>query len=592
MGAVLLEAFHVQGVERLNAFVAQFPQWDQLSSKDLELYGPGFTLGWELPGLCHDLSVRLRILVGPAFPFKPLRIAVCPAPAALFRPNVEKHGLLCLLSEGWSCSSERISSVAKELLTNARDLVDGWGTGAELERFEDEFESYWEQWSQIGKGFIISLCTIGGKSRWVYAAGGKSFTVVAENEQVLRSWLTNFYTLQSSAVKVRTIPLVRLSRPPRPEEYPSLVSGFLRLLDHDTEARAMVEKHIRLHPDVSKDVLLSFDGRRGSGFAGLVLPRNAKNMDHGFRVGHVPPEVLLQRYGAQQVIGATVTRCDPAWVHGRDHNPSVATFVGKTVVILGVGSLGSGVTELLAKMGVGKLVLVDPEQLESENTSRHSLGARSMFLSKASDFGNELLTRFPHLQIDTHYDRWELCCHRDPDFFSKADLVISTIGGWAAESSLNALAVSSEKFPPVLFGWLEEHAAAGHAVAFFWGNGGCLRCLTDDKGLPSVPVTKWPDGGTQKLVPMCGGTFQPYGATELTFSQGLVADLAADILLGEVHSAHRVWIGQEKLLRPGGGEWHPEWIRLHGHPGIGGKIVEIAVDGEAACPVCGVSGEL
>jgi molybdopterin/thiamine biosynthesis adenylyltransferase len=349
----------------------------------------------------------------------------------------------------------------------------------------------------------------------------------------------------------------------------------------------MLQTLICSNPDKRKGVLLAFSGRRGNGFAGLVLPRNDKIMENGFRKGHMPHHILIQRYGMYSVTGASVTRCDPFWVHGRDHNPNVPLLGKKTVVLLGVGSLGSGVAELLAKMGIGKLVLVDPETTATENASRHTLGVRSMSRMKASEQAYNLTKRFPHLQFEAHCEQWEHCYQKKTSVFISADLIISTIGVWSAESRLNALVRSSETFPPVLFGWLEEHAAAGHAIVFF-GEKGCLRCLTDDIGNTRIPVTKWPNGGTQRHIPMCGGMFQPYGATELSFAQGLVSDLAADVLLSRIESStHRVWIGQKKLLEQGKGEWHKDWITSNGHPGEGGKIVCLAVNNDSCCSICG-----
>ena len=576
----MLKAHHTQGVERLEALVARFPEGRRLTPTDLKLYESRFTSGWELPRLCDDPSANLRILVDSGFPFRPPRAAVFPAPPVLTWPNLEEQGILCLLAEGALTSVERVESVTMELLAEARDLINGWHSGTGLERFEDEFQSYWNHWPQNTAKFV-SLCSIDGASRWVCAFHERNFTIVAEDEQTLKSWVYNYFT-PDSGVTLQFIPLIRLPRPPRPREYPRSVAHLFTLLKGDAEAVAMLKELIRANPDQSKGVLLSFPGRRGSGFAGLILPRNGKKKVNGFRKGNFPTHHSLN-----PVTGASVTRYDASWVHGRDQNPDTAILSDKTAVLLGVGSLGSGVAELLAKMGIAKLILVDPELMATENASRHTLGVRSAPRWKASEQGLNLSKRFPHLKFEAHCERWEHCYQKNPSVLTSANLVISTIGGWAAESSLNSLARTSQPFPPVLFGWLEEHAAAGHAVAFF-GDKGCLRCMTDDMGQSRMPVTKWPEGGTQRMVPMCGGMFQPYGATELAFSQGLVTDLAADILLSRVgSSAHRVWIGQKKLLEAGKGEWHPAWIANHGYPGNGGCILEVAVSDDAGCPICG-----
>lgn len=581
------KSHYTRGIERLETFIAQFPEWRQLAPEDLKIYGARFTAGWEFANLCDDPSIHLRILISTGFPFKPPRIAVFPPPPVLMWPNLEEQGILCLLPEGALTSVERIESVATELLTDAKNLVNEWHLETSLERFEDEFQSYWNRWQRNTEKFI-SLCAIEGSSRWVCAFHERNFTIIADDEQTLKSWVSNFFT-PDSKVTIQSIPLIRLPRPPKPSEYPNTVADLNTLLGDDTNALSMLQKLVCTYRDKRKEVLLAFPGRRGYGFAGLILPSTQKNIDNGFRKGHLPPHILMQRYSMYPVSGASVTRCDPSWVHGRDYNSDISTLMNKTVILLGVGSLGSGVAELLAKMGIGKLVLIDPEDLSTENASRHTLGIRSMSRMKASEQANALSKRFPHLKFVSHCERWEDFYQKNPSIFTSADLIISTIGSWSAESCLNALAHDSEEFPPVLYGWIEEHAAAGHAVAFF-GENGCLRCMTDDMGRPRIPVTKWPDAGTQKLVPMCGGIFQPYGATELSYSQGLVADLVAEVLLGRVTSSiHQVWIGQKKLLERENGEWHPNWIAHHGDPEDGGRIMRIPIINDTNCPICGSS---
>ena len=581
----MLESHHAWGIKRLEAFISQFPDWRRLTSADLKIYESLFVTGWELPGLSNDISTQLRILVGSGFPFEPPRVAVFPAPPVLAWPNLEDKGLLCLLTEE---SAEQIESIAVSLLQGAQELVNEWHSKIGMERFEDEFQSYWGRWRRNTEQFV-SLCATDGLSRWVYAFHERHFTVVADDKQTLKSWVFNYFTFDSK-VTIQPIPLVRLSRPLRPVEYPNTVAELFAIIMSDADAIAMLQKLIHSNYDKRKGVLLAFPGRLGVGFAGIILPPNNKNIANGFRKGHIPARTIMQRYNMYSVKGASVTRCDSSWVHGRDCNPETSILGKKTVLLLGVGSLGSGVAELIAKMGISKLVLIDPETMETENASRHALGIRSASSKKATELTRNLTKRFPHLQFVSYSQRWEDCYKKNPILFTSANLIISTIGTWSAESSLNALALATKDFPPVLFGWLEEHAAAGHAVVFFEGNG-CLRCLTDDKGYSRIHVTRWPGGETKRQIPMCGGMFQPYGAIELSYVQGLVADLTTDILLSRtMDSVHRVWIGQKKLLESGNGEWHPDWITCYGNPEDGGRIVNLSISSAPDCPICGQPG--
>ena len=208
--------------------------------------------------------------------------------------------------------------------------------------------------------------------------------------------------------------------------------------------------------------------------------RSGNPLTNGFR-SQPPDSILLKRYGAGKIVGATVTRYDPSWVHGRDHNHDVGSLVNKSVVVVGCGSLGSTVAELIAKSGIGKIRLVDHESLASENVSRHALGVNSVGLPKVVQLAQLLTARFPHLEISGHPATLEHFIDNKLDQLRSADLIISATGNWRTESHLNVLFCKLEVFPPVLSCWLEPHSTAGHAIVHF-KNQGCLYCLMDDLG--------------------------------------------------------------------------------------------------------------
>ncbi len=536
-------------------------------------------------------------MVDADFPFSPPRVAIFPSPPVLTWPNLEEAGILCVFQESAATSTEKVDSVALELLKDAQFLINECTAGNGRERFEDEFVSYWDRWPRKTKRFI-SLCDAAGPTRWVYACSQNAFTIVAETEEAIKSWLSNCYGKKLSPTAEK-IPFILLDRPLHPEEYPKFVANLFCVIHENADANRIVQEYLFSGASSRMKVMLGFPGRNGFAFAGLVLPPHDSSAIHkrpprtpmeklgvGFRNGKMRPDILLQRYCLVPLKGAMVQRCDPLWVHGRGHNPDTGTLMQKTVVMIGTGSLGSGVVELLAKMGTGKVILVDPENLQPENASRHSLGVSPVPVAKVIEMAKSLRQRFPHLEFVPHVMGWNRLYNRTPQVLTAADLIISTVGSWTAEGPLNVIAKGAPGFPPVLFGWLEEHASAGHAIAIFGGRG-CLHCMINHRGQVKSPVTKWPEEGTLLQIPMCGGLFQPYGAIELSHVQALVADLAADILLDRIaRTAHRVWIGQHKLLAPGGGQWNRDWTDLHGDPGDGGRMMEVPFRHDPACPVC------
>jgi hypothetical protein len=575
--ADLPEAAFTAAVAEIVAVLRQIPDARLLTAAELALYGGRFQTGWTVPNLCADPALQLRVLLPKAAPYVAARIAVAPAPPVLTWPHLEEHGLLCLVSDAASVSVTAPASVVLTLLDQGRKLVNASIVGENIQDFEDEFTSYWERWDRI-KGIVNILCDPRGPSRTLTAWYGSNGDYVAETETALRAWVANRFGDETvKKMKCWPVPLLWLPRPLRPSEYPATISSLRTALQEDPLRRGLLDAALLQPEPERKLIVLGTQTRRGVAFAGVRVHK-LDGLRNGFRQ-RPPDAVILTRYNAATTIGARAVRFDPSWVHGRDQNPQSNMLRGKCVTLIGAGSVGSGVADLLVKAGLGAVTLIDPEALVSANSSRHLLGAPAVGSNKAVAVGQSLARRFPHLAMTAvakpfgEEEQIIAALHA-------ANLIVSLCGSWPAESLLDAVWSDDAAMPPIVYGWTEPHAAAGHALSLRHGSG-CLRCVVDDMGKMRLPVTNWPSS-TLLYVPACGDLFQPYGATELIHIQALVAELALDVLINrESSSTHRVWIGRRDLVARSGGTWNPAWIAAHGDPGAGGQLQDVVFG--AAC---------
>ncbi len=559
-----------------------------LNHGELSFYDDSyFSQGWEIPRLCDGSKLRFRLLLPSSAPFSPPRVAVWPAPALLEWPHLEDKGILCLMPDSAAYSIYDCAVVAKHLLEDAIILVRDSTSGANITQFEDEFLSYWKLWAKTTD--IYTQCNPEGPSRWVSSWHGKGGCWVAENETALLKWLENRYGIEVlSKIKPQNIPLLWLPRPLRPKEYPKKIH-MLRCILSDLGVDDALLKSLLVNDQLKhKSVVLGFSGRQGAGFAGLLIGVPSTSLKAGGFTKKPPDNIIFMRYRGAKISGTQAIRLDSPWIHGRDHNPKERLLIKKTVAVFGIGSIGSFVVELLAMSGVGDLILVDPEALSSENAGRHTLGVDSIGMNKAKKLAKDLTARFPHLKITGYSMTCEEFCKTILPTILMPDLIISTIGSWGTEGWLNSIALNRTIQSPVLYGWTEPHAAAGHAVVFRHGSG-CLKCIRDDLGRAKVPVTLWPEVGTLVPVPACGGHFQPYGAIEISHIHGLIAELALDVLLeNSATSTHRVWIGPKKIIESTGGKWNPSWIANHGEPRMGGFLKGVDIQPDSDCRECSI----
>lgn len=561
-----------------------------------ELAGIGegrFTAGWKLAVAFDGGHQHMFAVVLPeGFPYQPPRIAVLDAPPILSWPHLEDGNILCVLPSGTSADTEAPAAQVRDLLNDAVQLVQNILWGRLDGDFDLEFTAYWRRGAAKGAVAFTSLLVAGAAHRQVWIWRGKSFHVVAETADDLRRWLDNSFGREKAEGRTFSKSLCLIAKAPiRPREYPRTAADLRRLFAGDGTALDLIAAQSLVGEN--RDIVVAVPTPTGMGFAAVTITRDdppppgRKRVDtfwNGFRKGHMPHHVAVLRAtsAASKVTRHQVDRVDHGWIHGRDHDPRQAVLSRANVLVVGCGSLGSTVAELLARAGVGRLTLMDGEVLDWPNISRHALGADQVGQPKASALARRLAAAFPHLPgIEAVNEHLVL---PTADRLAGRDLVLTTTGTWSVDSFVNARQRTGG-VGTVLYSWLEPHAAAAHAVTTP-PNGACLRCHMTATGVPELAVTQWPGGGAI-AIPSCGGTFTPYGAAELAFAHALVAGQALEALVGPVpQSRHAAWIGRTAGWQSLGGSLNPTWREQVGDPGEGGVVVVRPWARTAVCPVC------
>ena len=170
-------------------------------------------------------------------------------------------------------------------------------------------------------------------------------------------------------------------------------------------------------------------------------------------------------------------------------NQSKLSF--KTVVLIGVGGLGSPIALYLSRIGIKKLILVDPDIVEYSNLSRQTMySADDAKLKKSKvEIANEKLSDF--CEIETH----KTIDENDSSFMDNADLVIGAIDNWNARYKLNELCVK-KKVPFI------DIAVEGFSGHIIWVNAKnnkddkthnnfCIKCVfskDDQKVKRPIPI--------------------------------------------------------------------------------------------------------
>ena len=592
------EPLNKAAIDQVDGYIVGLPEAKRLSPRIIERYhNKKFTLGWSVPRIFSDgVRRELHVLIDGDFPYTPPRIAIANGPDVLAWPHLEKDRLLCILPPDSAVSSQNPSAVTAYVLGEACHLIEENISGRNVEDFRLEFLSYWGLAANQGSTNFISILEPKGLGRQIAVWDGKHVRVVGENTEVLERWLSRRSANLGKGRKYKFYKgvLIWLPEPLLPTEYPHTAADVRVLARKRSPEAANVLEDLAARRVNKIDALIGSGTPHGACFAAVTVrpphqPGRPDLLVKGFRPGHVPRDLLVKRYlsRATKVTKAAVERADHLWIHGRDQDPRQEALRGTQVAVLGCGSLGSTLIRLLARAGVGSLLLVDPDTLDWPNVGRHELGAGSVKLYKASELAREIESAYPHLvDISYHCKRVGLETWTSMNDVASCDLIVSTMGNWAAENFLNDVQQECIDFPPIIYGWVEANAVAAHAVLIPKGKA-CLRCGVNDKGRPHLEVTEWPNEGDSPQAPACGAVFTPYGPAELCWAHALLAETVTEAIINRPKSpVHRVWIGRRSHVDAAGGKWALKWVEEVGDPGEGGITVERTWPASTACPVC------
>jgi len=186
------------------------------------------------------------------------------------------------------------------------------------------------------------------------------------------------------------------------------------------------------------------------------------------------------------------------------------TFSKKKVLIVGVGALGSTSAMLLARAGIGKLVLVDFDVVKKENlTSQVLYTEKEVGKAKVLAAKQALNAINPKLKIITHKEK--LGKKNVEELVSRADVVIDGTDNMLTRYIINDACVKNDV--PWVFGAALE--TRGMIMPVMPGHA-CLQCV-----FPEVPseLTSCEDVGVLNTLTTSIATLQ--------------ATLAIRILLGE-----------------------------------------------------------
>lgn len=463
-----------------------------------------------------DGQHRCEVHVDPDL-FELPRVQVLEIPKGV--PKVTPHllggGHLCYIARN-TVVLDFFDPVGQTLacLVRAGEVLASVLKGGMVQDLEEDFHAYWG-----GPPCLIDIqgSRLGRQETLVVKNGAGYIGVVTDDQVRTKRKLASIdrkladYTMLT--YRIRTAAKPRPHAVGWPPQTVRDVLAWQAVLDERT--RKKIEKKIRDGLERSvKGVLILLESPLMT--YGFTVHFNSKKTE---RVSSRRP-TRLAMYDLE-VAPVTVMRIDDRYIAERN-TPGQVTLAGTSIVLVGCGTIGGYLAEMLVKAGAGtfggQLTLVDFDTLLPQNIARHRLGFPYLFENKAASLATESIRGAPGanvraLPVDVRHAN-----------LGKIDLLIDAtgeeaLGHWLCSRYLDEAAMVSA--------WIEGPGTAVRALLRNDPGGACYRCLCDSQRAGLFPTVL---GKVPSILAGqgCEGLYVPFPASVSVQAASLAVELVLD----------------------------------------------------------------
>jgi hypothetical protein len=494
-----------------------------------------------LPPLSEERQFQAAwLVIPPGYPNQGLAKIRLSEDAVLKLPHVESKGDICLDGDYGAVSGnspeDRINVLLRKFYL---EFLEPWLTGDLDADFGAEAFNYWAihvSKSASSYDAVTRIYTVDNriKKPRVYQARLMlpSRIIIAGNNSSLADRFIQSLGNRAKQINNVLIADIPISYELTPSTWPCKQSDLERLISS------------RLSED-QRHKFGKQSGRRGRAIHRIVILR-APRCSFGFLLSGGPPTVVekgcsKRAYPTRQMLPLLVDRIDPSWTYGRDQHTEVINRQQQHILVLGAGALGSAVIDQLAKAGIGRISVVDPDILTTANIGRHLLGAESIGRAKADGLTQRISLSNPAIKLDPFNMSAQA-------WINKYTLIgVDVILDLTGESEVRwFLEIARDANPcPLLIGWMEPYVAAAHACMLPMGEKWMFTAIDP---LESLQAIDWPEEVMQKE-PACSSEFQAYTPAAAAHAVALVSEAALALIDKKItRSIVRSWVRGQNFL--------------------------------------------
>lgn len=277
-------------------------------------------------------------------------------------------------------------------------------------------------------------------------------------------------------------------------------------------------------------------------------------------------EVLSGKYAFNKFQRISFTKADQNTILSRNQSrPDIGDLSSKRIAVIGCGTIGGFVSELLIRSGAGiaggRLDLWDFDEYGPHNFGRHTLNSSDFGKNKALALQDRLITS-THLKTNIHgYDSQFILKEK---FLSVYDMIIDATGRGPIAKRLAYLLrkIDSVKKPILIHGFNDGYGRA--SKVFIDYSGGCINCLLSNPSFyrNGEDIRFEPFAKLKETKVSCGSTYTPYDAAVSMTTAALIKEATLSTL-----EPTRIWNYKEHIFE-GGRTLKPKLVHSESNCGI------------------------
>ena len=499
-------------------------------------------LAWDVDLGPESLPVQaFRLVLPPTFPADPCEIRVDPK-HCLQLPHIEGNGKACLnLAPSPDHYAEPVAAVKQAIEGFGRLIRPALEDDSVQDEFHQERLSYWTRFCERRAGMRdakpapqTTYVALGEVKTWesgqiaaFIRAGSKhrrfNLQVITGGDRDPHTLATRHRWDAGTMVRGHSL-IVRLSEETRwtpatwPKDFEELEALTFQATSGETSLSTWLATTGWLAPTETKPKgKWAKDAHEepphGPQPLAVVLMHGTEL--YGFQI--LPQ--LVSHLTLPTIVPIQLSRVDASWCLTRDQEHS--RFIArqsKRVLVLGCGSLGSPLVDVLARAGVGHIDIVDQEGFDAANTSRHVLGLSDLKRGKATAMAARLTEAIPTVSVNGYVataSGWLTKAQGEASY----DLIVDCTAESSVRVLLAQLRTESLGTCPVVHAWVEPFCGAAHVV--------CTQAdepwPLDDPAESMVNVAEY-RAQTRVDLPACSYGFHPYGAADILQAAGFAAE--------------------------------------------------------------------